>query len=92
MPFSIAWTIIAVAEAFGTYVAQVAGAIIADAKLGGARLDEGFCGGTYTALRIAPLRFASRRSAFSCILLRSFATLLLLSGEFPGMHEPLIRR
>ena len=29
--------------------------------------------------RIAPLRFASRRSAFSCILLRSFATLLLLT-------------
>ena len=26
--------------------ANLNGAIIADAKLGGARLDEGFCGGT----------------------------------------------
>ena len=32
--------------------ANLNGAIIADAKLGGARLDEGFCGGTYTALRV----------------------------------------
>ena len=32
--------------------ANLNGAIIADAKLGGARLDEGFCCGTYTALRV----------------------------------------
>ena len=32
--------------------ANLNGAIIADAKLGGARFDEGFCGGTYTALRV----------------------------------------
>jgi hypothetical protein len=32
--------------------ANLNGAILADAKLGGARLDEGFCCGTYTALRV----------------------------------------
>jgi hypothetical protein len=32
--------------------ANLNGAIIADGKLGGARLDEGFCCGTYTALRV----------------------------------------
>jgi uncharacterized protein YjbI with pentapeptide repeats len=44
--------------------ANLNGAILADAKLGGACLDEGFCCATYTALRVtsSPTRTLHRHT------------------------------